>query len=543
MRITAHSNQDALLTYGVSTNPSPLYISPVQGDYSKGTIIIVISNILESTIYCEKINLQIPIGKTAQDLTDDFNGIEIITDQPDYWSVSKLRGGKFTVTAKKGMNEITTDGVTIILSSITINKKVGNFEIDIEEFSGTDSNKIQSKETKIPLAKFPVHFYLEDFKASKPRVQYNEGVTLSWKGSDLANYTLLYDDSKINLGSEKMYSVTALQHTTNFILEASFQERGHIVTYHANLSVDVENPEVTATSLKVSGDTSLKNITIGGDATIEKELRVKKQTALENDLTVSGKTVLKSLTIGSDAIIEKDLRIKNQTTLEKNLNVSGATTLKDATIEDSITVKKDLRVVGNFGVEHSVFLIRDAVTLYDNKGSLKLQKVLALTDGFVTVNISNTDECRKACIYWVSVYANGKWYNLTGGNAYWYGNGMFSKNYYYGVPNSLSLPVKAGSYFYYQINAAVNEIDTTVTIQWVPMGISGEASYRKYEITALMGGTEEDIVIPVMEPPVSIGSRSNEESCNKFVMLLERIVDKKISEQDKIELADLLRTL
>lgn len=254
MSHTAHGTNQGLLSYAISTNPDPILASPAQGTPSLTSLVIVVSNTTTAPIYCNKITFSFSIGDLAQDLTNEADGIKVSANPSDQWQISSNGDGTFTATpVKPENNKLTTDGLTFQIYNIQANSKVGTFTVNVDELSSSDNASFSDKNNAYDLAKFPYGFYVNHFASSTPMVKHGDSVNLTWSGSDLAQYTILYDSTSVVATDIRSWQSPSLTDTTTFALKATMQEEGESVETYLYLTVIVSQPDLNATSLTVTG--------------------------------------------------------------------------------------------------------------------------------------------------------------------------------------------------------------------------------------------------------------------------------------------------
>lgn len=281
--IASASNQ-GLLAYGITTNPDPIQASPKQGTHSMTSIVITVSNNTSKPIYCKKLTFSIPIGNLAQDLASTSTGILVSANPSSKWQISMTSDGVFIATPlTPDDRKITIDGLSFQIYNIEANTEVGTFTLSVSEDSSTDNKTFTNKNNTYNLVKFPYGFYVRNFAASKPMVNEGESVKLTWTGSDLGVYTILYGTKMACVTNHRCWKSPELTATTTFALKATAQEQGESVDTYLYVTVIVANPELVATSLKVSGDTILT-----GATTIGSTLDVTGTSIFTGDAVVKG---------------------------------------------------------------------------------------------------------------------------------------------------------------------------------------------------------------------------------------------------------------
>ncbi len=269
--ITSSANQ-GLLAYGISTNPDPIQASPVQGSPAMASIVITVSNNTPDSIYCNKITFRFPIGDLAQDLVSSSTGILMSANPSRKWQISMTSSGVFTATPVTPKdNIITTDGLSFQIYNIQANKKVGTFTLSAVENSSIDNKTFTNKTNNYNLTKFPYGFYVNNFAASTPMVDDGKPVTLTWSGSDLGAYTILYGTELVDVTDACTWTSPNLTAATTFSLKATVQSQGDTVDTYLYVTVIVSSPELIAKTLQVSDKIRIENglddlaLSIGGD--------------------------------------------------------------------------------------------------------------------------------------------------------------------------------------------------------------------------------------------------------------------------------------
>jgi hypothetical protein len=240
---------DTLLDYGVSVFPSPLQVSPAEGDPALGAISLVVSNGTSNPIYCTKIQITLPLGDLAQDLSpaDDAASVHPVASPLTKWKFDPpTASGVLTAhPTKPEYAEITTDGISLQINNISMNQQVGTFELDLVETSYAQGGTSQPHNGSFQIPKFPYGFMVSNFTASSPEVNEGDTVTLTWTGSEGATYTIRYDQEPWQPTTGRSWISPALYTTTVFMLHAEVSEGGETVAMDLPpLPVTVAAPQV-----------------------------------------------------------------------------------------------------------------------------------------------------------------------------------------------------------------------------------------------------------------------------------------------------------
>jgi hypothetical protein len=234
---------DTLLDYAVSVFPSPLQVSPPQGDPAQGAISLVVSNGGDEAVYCDSIQITLPVGDLAQDLTpsDEAASVHVVASPSSKWKFDDpTASGVLTVRpTKPEYAEITTDGISLQISNISVNEQVGTFELDLMENSYTQGGTPAPHQASWQIPKFPYGFTVSNFTANAPEVNEGDTVTLTWTGSEDATYTIRYAQEPWQPTTGRSWMSPPLYTTTVFELHAAATVDGE--------TVGVDLPPVTVT--------------------------------------------------------------------------------------------------------------------------------------------------------------------------------------------------------------------------------------------------------------------------------------------------------
>lgn len=255
MSHTENATNQGLLAYAITTSPEPIQASPAEGNPSLTSLVITVSNNSMKPIYCNKLGFSFSIGDLAQNLTATGAGILASANPSDKWQISMTGEGMFTATPTSPDNNlITTEGLAFQIYNIQANTQVGTFTLNVAEDSSNDNKNFSPKNNAFQLAKFPYGFYVNHFAATTPMVSDGETVTLTWSGSDLGTYTILYADKSVDVTDVRSWTSPPLTQTTTFALRAGMQEQGETVDTYLYVTVIVSSPEIRCTSLTATGE-------------------------------------------------------------------------------------------------------------------------------------------------------------------------------------------------------------------------------------------------------------------------------------------------
>ncbi|MFF3313175.1 hypothetical protein [Streptomyces sp. NPDC002952] len=250
---------DPLLSYSVSTTPSPLKASPEnpQAPEEIGEVVISVARQSGTPADVEWIRVKVPAGTMAPDLATDLSNVSPRISLTG-WTVRLDAPAKEFVCAPTGSHApIGPDtGFTIQLSDIPMSRKVGTAPITVTERSRTGNSAFQNRPSVFNLGKFPADFYLRNFLC-EPSVIANGGdVKLSWERSANATYELLYGDVNRDVTSRTSLDLEGIKSDTTFYLRASTGDPTNPVIRIISAQVTVIKPDLQTGDLEVHGTLS-----------------------------------------------------------------------------------------------------------------------------------------------------------------------------------------------------------------------------------------------------------------------------------------------
>ena len=245
------------LTYAMTTNPNPIEVSTSPATPALATLIFVVScprAVGSCTV--SQLTVQLPVGDVsdATNLTNvapSASAASISASDGAGWTPSLgVSPGLFIFSPPGESVQLSEQSLTIQLAGIQVSPMVGTADITIHEWVAPGSypapppSKPPTGRAVIPAAKFPSGFYAFDFAASAPQVNSGESVTLSWIGSDNADYFISYADQKPARVTGGTWESPPLFTTTVFILTAQASAAGQTVDLKLNATVIVAAPQV-----------------------------------------------------------------------------------------------------------------------------------------------------------------------------------------------------------------------------------------------------------------------------------------------------------
>ena len=273
--VKATDSNTLLLTYTIDTDPAPLVVSPEdeKANPSLASLTIAVSNTSwPKGVTCKQIQFSFYIAQdSAQSLTDTDTGIHCTSTPDSNWDISETSAGVFTATPNSsGDSLITSQGLIFQIYNIRINTTPGNALFMINEISDAAGAESGDHSGTFYLAKFPYSFYVKNYHASKPIVDNNEPVTLYWTGSVNASYSLAFSPGSppVDVSTVRTWTSDPLTQATVFQLTVKAQVLGETLDAVLSVTVLVNQPEIEATSLKVTGDSELNTLNATGDTTL-----------------------------------------------------------------------------------------------------------------------------------------------------------------------------------------------------------------------------------------------------------------------------------
>lgn len=224
------------LSYAITTDPNPLQANASGSGSVKANMTLLVSNPTGNYITVNSINLTIPVGANASNLTADASSIR--TGGPEGWTINAA-GGVFVLTPNPGNGTLGREGLSFAFNNIIPNDQVGTAQICITEDTG------ETATTSIPVSKFPPQFSVSDLKATPPNLDPGGSTTLSWNGSEGASYAIAFGSTTVpNLGPKGPYVASDLQSDTVFTLIVTSSAGGDPIETQLQLTVTVNRPQI-----------------------------------------------------------------------------------------------------------------------------------------------------------------------------------------------------------------------------------------------------------------------------------------------------------
>jgi hypothetical protein len=381
-----------LLDYSITTSPAPLRASAPKANPSMGEIQIVVSNGTEDPIWCKQIQFVFQVGDLAQDYYDStaVDGIGYAASPSDEWQLSRIAEGTFSGTPKQTQyQQITVAGLAFQIYNVAANQQVGTFVLSIEETSSKDGINFTTYTTSYKIPKFPPGFFVGNFASNVPMVPHNGQAVLTWSGSDLAKYEILYANTSHDVTNLRSWPTPNLSTDTTFILQASAQQNGETVTANQSVTIIVQNPDLNATSITAASGQINGPLTVTGLATMSTTASVTGK--LTAGSIGAGPTTLDSLTMNVGAIQAQNVTVRGvltatgfasllQAPVALNINASykantdgiviGSVSAPQDPYQSGTTIQVNLQISGG--------QLASAATGYSPSGSLFIAQSLVV---------------------------------------------------------------------------------------------------------------------------------------------------------------------
>ncbi len=243
---------DPLLTYALTTTPSPLKASPENPEFPEevGEIIIAVSRQSPTPADLKSIRLEVPAGAMSPDLTTDLNKINPRISLTGWTARLDPAAKEFVFSPAASHTPIGPDlGFTIQLSDIPMSRKVGTAPLTLTEESRTGSPTFQDRTTVFNIGKFPADFYLRNFLCEPPIIPRGGDVKLTWERSANATYELLYGDVNRDVTNRTSLDIEGIKSDTTFYIRATTGDPTNPVTRILSAQVTVNGPAEIPTLL------------------------------------------------------------------------------------------------------------------------------------------------------------------------------------------------------------------------------------------------------------------------------------------------------
>ncbi|MGW6831894.1 hypothetical protein ACWGCI_00465 [Streptomyces sp. NPDC054949] len=247
---------DPLLSYAVTTTPSPLKASPEnpQAPEEIGEIVISVSRQSGTPADVEWIRVRVPAGTMAPDLATDLAKVTPRITLTGWTGRLDAAAKEFVFSPAGSHTPIGPDlGFTIQLSDIPMSRKVGTAPITVTESSREGGAAFKDRETIFNLGKFPADFYLRNFLCEPSIISNGGDLKLTWERSANATYELLYGGINRDVTNRTSLDLEGVTSDTTFYLRATAGDPTNPVTRILSTQVTVLRPDLEVGNLDVGG--------------------------------------------------------------------------------------------------------------------------------------------------------------------------------------------------------------------------------------------------------------------------------------------------
>jgi hypothetical protein len=315
--IKPFATNNNLLAYGLSSEPDPIGISP-----GVAMLNITVSNTTTQPIWCNRIQVQYPVGTDARDLTNDPGTIQVIV-APDTWRMIAKTDGLITFAPVNDQNaQITSEGLLFQLSAITVNDKVGTFTLGIGEHSHAGDGVYQPHNNQYLVSKFPYGWFMTDLAPRAALMEHGTPAVLDWQAATEGVFEIFYGShGPVDVSSGPPFTSEPLEVDTVFILKGTIQVGGETVSHYLTTAAAVAHPALDASSLSVGGRSELQGgAEITGDAHIT-------GTASVGSLSSAGAATVGGALTADSVRSNGSLQAQGPTSIKSSLTVDAQSTL------------------------------------------------------------------------------------------------------------------------------------------------------------------------------------------------------------------------
>ncbi|MER6393906.1 hypothetical protein ABT236_36335 [Streptomyces sp. NPDC001523] len=247
---------DPLLSYVVSTTPSPLKASPEnpQTPEEIGEIVISVSRQSGTPADVQSIRVKVPAGTMSPDLATDLAKVTPRITLTGWTGRLDAAAKEFVFAPASSHAPIGPDtGFTIQLSDIPISRKVGTAPITVTESSREGGAAFKDRSVVFNIGKFPADFYLRNFLCEPSIIPNGGDVKLTWERSANATYDLLYPGVERNVTNRTSIELEGIKSDTTFYLRATTGDPSNPVVRILSAQVTVTKPDLEVGSITIHG--------------------------------------------------------------------------------------------------------------------------------------------------------------------------------------------------------------------------------------------------------------------------------------------------
>ncbi|MFD9206409.1 hypothetical protein ACFVZM_09005 [Streptomyces sioyaensis] len=356
------------LDHALTSAPFPLQASHATEPLNRADLDLVISAAPDEEVLCRGLEIELPMGTTAQDLVESADGITItLSDDFWSWSLETTDTAVRCLLTPQGDGFIfDEDGLTVGLRGLGINREHGNSYLRVfEDYEPLKQNTTRQPVTlvfeKAPYRpeiesgspnRFSAHRYSGSGADTAPATLVKAGstVTLRWQYRQGVERHLFgqylsadYSAPGIDVSQLSRFDTEPLQRATTFTLRTRDQETGE--TTYDTVTVQVDSP--TLAGLDLTGPLSGYD----GRLTLAVPVTVAGELVAEQGLEAAGAfhastavTVTDTLTAEAGAAIDGPLQVDGSIEVLGDVEAQHITT-------GNLTAKKTVKMLGE---SHSV---------------------------------------------------------------------------------------------------------------------------------------------------------------------------------------------
>ncbi|MEV4611520.1 hypothetical protein AB0K43_02810 [Kitasatospora sp. NPDC049258] len=280
---------DPLLSYVVSTTPSPLKASPEnpQVPEETGEVVISVSRQSGTPADVRSVRVKVPAGVMSPDLATDLAKVTPRITLAGWSARLDAAAKEFVFSPAADHTPVGPElGFTIQLSDIPMSRKVGTAPVTVTESSRTGSSAFQDRTVVFNIGKFPADFYLRNFLCEPSIIPNGGDVKLTWERSANAKYDLLYPGVERDVTDRSGLELEGIKSDTTFYLRATTGDPSNPVVRILSTQVTVIKPDLEIGSLTVHGDAVLNgSLTANGNVDLTRGKEVKLFSDLHVELT------------------------------------------------------------------------------------------------------------------------------------------------------------------------------------------------------------------------------------------------------------------
>jgi len=296
--IQDQSSDGPLLAYGITSTQNPIQIGEAV------TFVITVDNTSITAVDLQELDILIPIGSDAADLTSDFAGLTFNVNPPEGWLISpNASSSSLIITPKSGAPQSIMGQALSITITGAVNRQVGACNFYLTEITGSDVNAPNYAYPMLSVTKSFKDFSLTNFAATPANIlSLNEtptAITFTWNVTRVPGCSLFlsWGDNSIDVTDVNSYSISSLGETTTFTLNALVPTSSGNVPFQVQTTVSVTQPLINPIVGTIVGKS--EQLMLGSAETLSWTTQLLDVCSL---YTSGGVLVVSNLTRGTDGI-------------------------------------------------------------------------------------------------------------------------------------------------------------------------------------------------------------------------------------------------